>query len=74
MGSGIRSVESLFWESEDKSSGLDFSEIYANVEEVNRRYEVEDQFIEAVSQGNGRKAYRAWKDMDRETIMNWTSD
>ena len=42
-------MESLFWESEDKSSGLDFSEIYANVEEVNRRYEVEDQFIEAVS-------------------------
>ncbi len=65
LDSGIRPVESLFWEPEDKGSGLAFSEIYANAEEVNRRYEVEDRFIEAVSQGNGGKAYRAWKDMDK---------
>ena len=53
LDSGIRPVESLFWEPEDKGSGLAFSEIYANAEEVNRRYKVEDRFIEAVSQGNG---------------------
>ncbi len=75
MGSGIRSVENFYWEAKDNGSALAFSELYANAKEVNRRYELEDRFIEAVSRGDGGKAYRAWKEMGKvKSDLRFMSD
>ncbi len=61
----VRTVETLCLEAEGQSPSLTFSSLYANAEEVNRRYQMEDIFIKAISQGNARKAYWAWREMGK---------
>lgn len=65
LGSGMRTVETVRLEPEGCPSVLTFSDLYANAEEVNRRYQMEDRFIEAVSQGDAGKAHRMWREIDK---------
>jgi len=75
LGGKIRTLETLRLEPEGGSSALTFSGLYTNAEEVNRRYQMEDRFIEAVGQGNAGKAHRAWKEFDRvNTGIRFLSD
>lgn len=43
-----------------------FSEVYANAAEVNRRYRLEDRFIDAIRQGRTTSAFQAMREMNRE--------
>ena len=61
----VRAVETLCLEAESQSLSLTFSGLYANAEEVNRRYQLEDSFIEAVSRGDARKAHWARREMSK---------
>ena len=63
----MRIVENFRLEPEGKTSALTFSDTYTNAEEVNRRYQLEDRFIEAVSMGDSVRAYRAWRGMGKVT-------
>lgn len=51
-------VETLRMEPEEKQGALIFSGLYANGEEVNLRYQLEDRFVEAISRGDARQAHR----------------
>ncbi len=61
----VRAIETLCLEPEGKSPFLAFSSLYANAEEVNRRYQLEDSFMEAVSQGDARKAHWARRELGK---------
>ncbi len=67
LDSEMRIVENFRLEPEGKTSALTFSDTYTNAEEVNRRYQLEDRFIEAVSMGDSVRAYRAWRGMGKVT-------
>lgn len=65
LGGGMRAVESLRFMPDGQGKTLIFSELYANGEEVNRRYQLEDRFIKAISQGDAGEAHRTWREMDK---------
>ena len=65
LGSGMRAMENVWLEPEGEHSAPTFSDLYTNAEEVNRRYQLEDRFIEAVSQGDAGRAHRTWKEIGK---------
>lgn len=65
MGSGARTVENIRMGAEGKNAVLTFSERYADAEEVNCRYQLEDRLVEAVSEGDAGKAHRAWRENNK---------
>lgn len=65
LGCRKQALESFYLEPEGRTSDLTFSQDYSRAEEVNRRYELEDHFIEAVSRGDAKKAYQMWAEMDK---------
>ncbi len=58
LGGQAVTVETLRMEAGDKHGALTFSGLYANGEEVNLRYQLEDLFLEAISRGDARQAHR----------------
>ncbi len=65
LGSDMQAVEYLRLDPEGRSSALAFSDRYDNAKEVNRRYQLEDAFIGAVSQGDAKEAHRIWKEIGK---------
>ncbi len=62
LGGGARAVETVRTGAQGRHASLTFSERYADAEEVNRRYQLEDRLVEAVSEGDAGKAHRTWKE------------
>lgn len=62
LGGGARAVETVRTGAQGRHASLTFSERYADAEEVNRRYQLEDRLVEAVSEGDAVKAHRTWKE------------
>lgn len=58
LGGQAVTVETFRMEPEEKQGALTFSGLYANGEEVNLRYQLEDRFLEAISRGDAKQAHR----------------
>lgn len=62
LGGDARAVETVRTGAQGRHASLTFSERYVDAEEVNRRYQLEDRLVEAVSEGDAGKAHRTWKE------------
>lgn len=62
MGGKMRAVEIVQMKPDRQSLVLTFSDVYANAAEINRRYQMQNQFVAAISRGDTQKAYWALKE------------
>lgn len=68
IGHTIQMVEVFRVGSAERSPALTFSDVYANASEINRRYQMQEQFVSAISQGDLQKAYWAFREASAVSI------
>lgn len=80
LGNEARSVKNMQLFRENSHEDFVVADIYTNAAEVNRRYQMEDRFIESIRQGDAGKARQAWAEIGKVksglrfisgTVVDW---